>query len=111
MNVGVGSGNPVKVAATERVLQSESDEFGSGATVEACPVESGVGEQPRGHEETRRGARNRALAVLEADYDLGVGIEGGVTDRHDALAVGGDGQSPDGTATAGDELYLIMWAA
>lgn len=107
MKIGVGSGNPVKVAATERVLQSDHDEFGAHAEVVACPVESGVGEQPRGHDETRRGARNRALAVLQDGYDLGVGIEGGVTDRHDAL--GSDGDATE--ATAGDELYLIMWAA
>lgn len=105
MRVGVGSGNPVKVEATRRALTSETDEFGTGATVEACPVPSGVPDQPSGHDETRRGAANRAEAVLagggdlaERDdaaraYDLGVGIEGGVAD-------GGDG-----------DLMLVMWAA
>ena len=93
MRVGVGSGNPVKVEATRRALTGETDEFGDGATVEACPVPSGVPEQPSGHEETRRGAANRAEAVLAEGYDLGVGIEGGVAD-------GGNGR-----------LVLVMWAA
>ncbi|QLG26225.1 inosine/xanthosine triphosphatase [Halorarum halophilum] len=92
MRVGVGSGNPVKVEATRRALTSEADEFGADATVEACSVPSGVPEQPSGREETRRGAANRAEAVLAEGYDLGVGIEGGVAD-------GGDGH-----------LVLVMWA-
>nr|WP_259372649.1 inosine/xanthosine triphosphatase [Halostella salina] len=54
MDVGVGSGNPVKVAATERVLA------GRGASVEAVPVDSGVSEQPRGRAETVTGAETRA---------------------------------------------------
>ncbi|MFA1610544.1 inosine/xanthosine triphosphatase [Halobellus rubicundus] len=71
MRIGVGSGNPVKRDATARVFPD--------ATVEAEPVPSGVSEQPTGREETRRGAENRAAAVLDAGgYDLGVGIEGGV---------------------------------
>lgn len=87
MRVGVGSGNPVKRRATAAVLAD--------ATVEAVPVDSGVREQPVGHAETIRGAVNRAQAVLDAgDYDLGVGIEGGVAD-----VPGTDG------------LFLIMWAA
>ena len=101
MRIGVGSGNPVKRAATERAVAG-SDRFGDDAVVEACPVPSGVSEQPRGAAETRSGAINRAEAVLdagadgsdEADYDLGVGIEGGVAEY--------DGD---------DRLFLVMWAA
>jgi len=62
------------------------------ATVDAVPVESGVGEQPWGDDETVEGARNRAERALGNDYDLGIGLEGGVAQR------------------TGD-LYLIMWAA
>ncbi|PSQ19959.1 inosine/xanthosine triphosphatase [Halobacteriales archaeon QS_8_69_26] len=88
MHVAVGSGNPVKVAATRRVLDAER--------VEAVPVESGVPEQPVGTEQTARGARNRAGRALAADVDpeLGVGIEGGVAELDGA-----------------DGLFLTMWAA
>lgn len=92
MRVGVGSTNPVKVAATEEALASLV-----GVVVEPVPVESGVSEQPRGEDETIAGARNRAHNVLEAgDYDLGVGIEGGV--------------APLDAKTGPDALLLVMWA-
>ncbi|WP_336134483.1 inosine/xanthosine triphosphatase [Natronomonas amylolytica] len=93
MYVGVGSGNPVKRRAVESVL-SASDAFDD-TTVEAVPVASGVSEQPTGHAETVRGAETRAANVLEAgDFDLAIGIEGGV-----ARFEGCDG------------LFLVMWAA
>ena len=85
MRVAVGSGNPVKRDAVAAALPD--------ATVESVAVDSGVAEQPWGDEETVEGARNRAERALAAgDYDLGVGVEGGVAER------------------VGD-LYLIMWAA
>jgi inosine/xanthosine triphosphatase len=89
MRVGVGSGNPVKRRAAATVVADD-------ATVESVPVESGVGEQPRGHPETIEGAETRARNVLLADtgYDLGVGIEGGVAEFE---------------GTGG--LFLVMWAA
>lgn len=96
MHVGVGSGNPVKRRAVEAVLDAGTDEFGATATVEAIDVPSGVPEQPRGYAETMRGAENRGRAVCEhGDFDLGVGIEGGVA-RFESLD---------------DGLYLIMCAA
>ncbi|MFB6251169.1 MAG: inosine/xanthosine triphosphatase [Halobellus sp.] len=90
MRIGVGSGNPVKREATTRVFPD--------ATAVAEPVASGISEQPTGNDETRTGALNRAEAVLDVDseYDLGVGIEGGVADIED-----------DATA----EMFLVMWAA
>lgn len=89
MRVGVGSRNPVKVAATEAALGDRFD-----ATVESVAVESGVAEQPFGERETVAGAENRARRAFEAGYDLGVGLEGGV-----AEVPGTEG------------LYLVMWAA
>jgi inosine/xanthosine triphosphatase len=100
MRAAVGSTNPVKRAAAEDAFAAMA-----GATVESVAVDSGVPEQPRGHEETIEGARTRARRALGAEgpasstssgaaYGLGVGIEGGVT--------GFDG-------TGG--LYLVMWAA
>jgi inosine/xanthosine triphosphatase len=90
MRVAVGSTNPVKRRATEAALGAMA-----GTTVESVDVDSGVGEQPTGHEETIEGARTRARRARSAGtYDLGVGIEGGVAEY-------------DGS----DGLYLVMWAA
>lgn len=107
MRVAVGSTNPVKVAAAERVLVAAE-------RVDPLPVKSGVPEQPRGLEETARGARTRARRALpvggegrqtggdevgedrrtDVAYDLGIGIEGGVAELPGA-----------------EGLFLVMWAA
>lgn len=88
MHIGVGSTNPVKVAATRAA-------FVRPVTVEAVAVDSGVSEQPTGEAETIRGAENRAGNVLAAgDFDLAVGLEGGVAEVDGA-----------------DGCFLIMWAA
>jgi len=87
MHVAIGSANPVKAAAVERVVP--------GVRTTALAVDSGVPEQPWGREETVRGARNRATAALsETGADYGVGIEGGVAER----------SVPGG-------VWLVMWAA
>jgi inosine/xanthosine triphosphatase len=87
MQVGLGSRNPVKVSATERALPD--------ATVDPLSVDSGVSEQPTGHAETVQGAVIRAERALAAgEYDLGVGIEGGVAHLD-----------------AAEGLWLVMWAA
>jgi len=98
-SVAVGSTNPVKVAATERAIAG--GESLSAVTVEAVAVDSGVSDQPRGVAEAVAGAETRARRALgrsrgarDGEYDLGVGIEGGVAEY-------------DGV----DGLYLIMWAA
>lgn len=101
MRVAVGSGNPVKREAVELAIESDEDTFGDGAVVDPLPVESGVSEQPTGHAETRIGAVNRAKRALGAgEYDLGVGIEGGVATFPDGS---GDARRPG--------PFLIMWAA
>lgn len=89
MRVAVGSRNPVKYDATVGA-------FGDLASVvDRVGVDSGVSEQPRSTAETIEGAKNRARRARAAgDYDLGVGIEGGV-----ATIDGLDGQ------------FLTMWAA
>jgi len=89
MDVTVGSTNPVKVRAVERALA------GREADVSSAGVESGVPKQPRSRAETIEGADNRARrALATTDADLGVGIEGGVTN-----------------VEAVDGLFLIMWAS
>ncbi|MFB6220699.1 MAG: inosine/xanthosine triphosphatase [Halolamina sp.] len=91
MRIAVGSGNPVKRRAVESAVESTFAD----PTVEAVSVASGVSEQPRGQQETITGAGNRAANALAAgDYDIGVGLEGGV-----AEFPGSDG------------LFLIMWGA
>jgi inosine/xanthosine triphosphatase len=98
--VVVGSTNPVKVAATDRVVErltaSAESATEGGTVVEPVSVASGVSEQPRGRTETVTGAENRARRALAVDENagFGVGIEGGVADLDPA-----------------DGLWLIMWAA
>ncbi|AUV81059.1 DUF84 domain-containing protein [Salinigranum rubrum] len=116
MRIAVGSGNPVKRDATARVFDA--------ATVEVCVVDSGVSEQPFGHEETRRGAVTRARRALAVEddgrYDLAVGIEGGVAAVEGGAATVEDGGETFGADTdplapdvevVGDGLALVMWAA
>lgn len=75
MRVAVGSSNPVKHRATAGALGDLATE------IELVPVESGVAEQPMTAAETIAGATNRARRAFDAsDADLGVGIEGGVTE-------------------------------
>jgi inosine/xanthosine triphosphatase len=89
VHIAVGSSNPVKRRAVESTL---------GDCVEAVDLEtvdSGVPDQPRGHAETHTGALNRAEAAVSAEpYDLGLGLEGGVS-----------------TFGFTDGTFLIMWAA
>ncbi|WP_435361238.1 inosine/xanthosine triphosphatase [Haloarchaeobius sp. DFWS5] len=89
MRIGVGSQNPVKVAAAEQALETLP-----GAVVESVRVDSGVPEQPRGLDQTVEGAENRARAAYQSGpYDLGIGIEGGVAEL------------------VADDYSLVMWAA
>lgn len=63
-------------------------------SVEAVEAESGVAAQPRGDEETLRGARNRARRALELrpEAEVGVGLEGGVVE-------------------IGEEMFACAWCA
>jgi inosine/xanthosine triphosphatase len=106
MQLAVGSGNPVKRAATARVFPD--------ATVESCPVGSGVSEQPTGHAETLRGAAIRARRAYAADgVDLGVGIEGGVAAAPAAASwsVADDDTTGGPERLVGADCSLVMWAA
>lgn len=71
----VGSTNPTKTRAVENVLRV----LYPNVELIALDVPSGIRVQPIGDAETRRGALNRARAVLElTDADWGFGLEGGV---------------------------------
>ena len=107
MVVAVGSGNPVKLNAVkaafrrafpDRVLQ-----------VYGVPASSGVRSQPLGDAETKLGAVNRATdaAKLFAEQhgqvaDFTVGLEGGVAEGDQALAVLG---------VATDTMECFAWMA
>ncbi|MGD2147881.1 MAG: inosine/xanthosine triphosphatase [Anaerolineae bacterium] len=78
MKAVVGSSNPVKIAAARSVLRRA---YGSELRIEACPVDSGISDQPWGDELTLQGALNRARGALQAvGASLGVGLEGGLVE-------------------------------
>ncbi len=75
MRIAVGSSNPVKAKAVERVFSKFYE-----VSVVTVPVSSGVPPQPVGLEVTIRGAVSRARGALAASEgaELGVGIEAGL---------------------------------
>src|SRR5688500_10052517 len=85
----VGSTNSAKLEAVHRALAR----LAPGCAVEGVDVPSGVGRQPFGDEETRRGARERARTALrESGADVAFGLEGGVIFER-------------------DEPWLVSWVA
>lgn len=85
----VGSANPAKLEAVHRALAR----LAPGCVVEGVSVASGVGKQPFGDEETRRGAMSRARAALATSgADVAFGLEGGVI-------------------LEGDRPWLVSWVA
>ncbi|GAB4572092.1 MAG: inosine/xanthosine triphosphatase [Anaerolineae bacterium] len=82
MKIAIGSLNPVKLAAAESVLQQLYPE----AHFEAVGVASGVSAQPKGDQETRTGAVNRARAARQKTAaDLAIGLEGGLIETEFGL--------------------------
>jgi len=78
MHIVVASRNPVKVDATRHAFNELFPEVS--LEVGSVEVESGVSDQPVSDEETRRGARTRAMNASQAepDADFWVGMEGGI---------------------------------
>ena len=78
MKIVVASRNPVKIDAAKRAFASMFPD----AVVEMLSVDvrSGVSDQPNSDEETRRGARTRAMNASQAelDADFWVGMKGGI---------------------------------
>lgn len=82
ITIAIGSNNPIKIAAVEAILTRAFPQ----AEFIAAAVSSGIPEQPWGDEQTRRGAYNRAGAVLkQTEADLGVGLEGGLLETDEGL--------------------------
>lgn len=81
MKVVVASRNPAKLRAVRDAFASyfPADEL----DYVAVAVESGVADQPFSDDETRTGARNRAVGAqaLEPYADYWVGLEGGIEKR------------------------------
>ncbi|MGE8206283.1 DUF84 family protein [Heyndrickxia sp. NPDC080065] len=84
MNIAIGSTNPAKVRAVEEAFKRMEKEI----IVTSLTVPSGVNEQPFSDEETIEGAINRAKnCFLEADIEIGIGLEGGVVETQYGLCV------------------------
>ena len=71
MKIVVASKNPVKLKATQNILEK----IYPAVEVEDREVDSGVPDQPIGLEVTVQGAINRAKNAFSPDFDLSVGIE------------------------------------
>lgn len=78
MKVIVASLNPAKINAARQALELLFPE--REREILGIAVPSGVAAQPMDDEETRRGARNRALAARrrQPEADLWIGMEGGI---------------------------------
>lgn len=78
MKIVVASKNPVKLKAAAAAFAAMLPD--TPVQIVGVSVESGVADQPRGDEETRRGARQRAdnARAAEPDAAFWVGLEGGV---------------------------------
>jgi len=77
VKIAVGSKNPLKLDAVRNVARKV---FGP-VQVEGIEVDSGVSHNPLTDAETIEGAATRAKAAREkSGADLGVGIEGGITE-------------------------------
>lgn len=88
IKAAIASKNQAKVNA----VSSAMEELGFSYELVSKEAASGVSDQPRTLEETRRGAINRATAALSLSTDVAIGLEGGVYEI--------DGQ-----------MYLCNWGA
>lgn len=85
--VAVSSTNPAKIAAVREAFEASFAD--QKVDVVALAVSSGVDEQPKGDNETLRGAVNRTDALVEAlEADYYVSMEGGV--RRQSASVNGE---------------------
>ncbi|MFI8686053.1 DUF84 family protein [Rossellomorea sp. NPDC077527] len=77
LKIAIGTTNPAKVQAVQKAFQ---EQYGD-VQFECLKTESYVSEQPRSDQETIEGALNRAKNVLKAtNSDVGIGLEGGVSE-------------------------------
>ncbi|PFA69648.1 inosine/xanthosine triphosphatase [Bacillus sp. AFS015802] len=77
LKVAIGTTNPAKVQAIQKAFQEQYGEV----QFQCMKTESYVSEQPLSDQETIEGAINRAKNVLKVtDSDIGIGLEGGVSE-------------------------------
>jgi inosine/xanthosine triphosphatase len=78
MRVVVASHNPAKLRAVDDAFARQYP--GENIVLIPCSVESGVRDQPKSDEETRRGAKTRVAnaQAAEPDANFWVGLEGGI---------------------------------
>lgn len=81
MKVAVGSKNPVKVKATQNVLEK----IYKNLEVVSVDADSEVPAQPFGLEQTIKGAINRAKNAFSMEFDLSVGIESGLMETPNSI--------------------------
>lgn len=78
--IAVGTTNPSKISAVKSAFK-ESFPSTVDIVITTHSVSSMVPAQPIGNEQTKEGAKNRAIAAFKDsnNADFGVGLEGGVT--------------------------------
>ncbi|WP_306465445.1 DUF84 family protein [Bacillus sp. NTK074B] len=77
LKVAIGTTNPAKVQAIQKAFKGQYGEV----HFECLKTESHVSEQPMSDQETIEGALNRAKIVLKTTgSDVGIGLEGGVSE-------------------------------
>lgn len=102
IQAAIASKNQAKISAVSSAIEALGLEF----DLNAQEAESGVADQPRSLEETRRGAINRAKDVLSQSLDLAIGLEGGVYEIAGQMYLCNWGA----LATKGGELYTASGA-
>lgn len=88
INAIVASKNQAKINAVKTVMK----ELEFDGLIDFAEVTSGVSEQPMSMAETREGAINRASSALTSNFDIAIGLEGGVYEL-------------------GNEMFLCNWGA
>ncbi|MGF3105865.1 DUF84 family protein [Rossellomorea sp. DUT-2] len=77
LKIAIGTTNPAKVQAIQKAFKEHYEDI----EFECHKTDSNVDEQPISDQETIEGALNRAKNILRAtDSDIGIGLEGGVTE-------------------------------
>ncbi|GMA60920.1 inosine/xanthosine triphosphatase [Alicyclobacillus fastidiosus] len=105
--IAVGSKNPAKIRAVAMAF----DQMGIAAQMDGVNAPSGVSDQPFSNEVTMQGAVNRAKrALLDGEFDYGVGLEGGVEETAYGLmlcnwaAIAGK----DGAVSVGAGVQILL---
>lgn len=83
LKIAVASTNPAKIKAVEDCMKG----LGIHSEINAAETASGVSAQPFSIAETRQGAINRAVAALGHNFDLAIGLEGGVYELEGTMYV------------------------